>query len=67
LIAVDRPDGLGLRVGLNNFNVITRYNRSALYGMVTVELAAALRRHFEHERGPVSDDIAGATVLEWPP
>ena len=67
LIAVDRPDGLGLRVGLNNFNVITRYNRSALYGMVTVELAAALRQHFDHERGPVSDDIAGATVLEWPP
>lgn len=66
LIAVDRPDGLGVRVGLNNFNVITRYNRSSLYAMVTVELAAALRQHFDHERGPVNDDIAGATVLEWP-
>ncbi|MBS0612889.1 MAG: lytic murein transglycosylase B [Proteobacteria bacterium] len=66
MIAVDRPDGLGWRVGLKNFYVITRYNRSSLYAMAAGELAAALRYHVDHERLPVPDEIAGASVLELP-
>ena len=66
MIAVDRPDGLGWRVGLKNFYVITRYNRSSLYAMAAGELAAALRYHVDHERLPVPDDITGASVLELP-
>jgi len=66
MIAVDRPDGLGWRVGLKNFYVITRYNRSSLYAMAAGELAAALRYHVDHERLPVPDEIVGASVLELP-
>jgi membrane-bound lytic murein transglycosylase B len=40
------PNGKGpseYRLGFHNFYVLTRYNRSALYGSVVVDLAAALR------------------------
>jgi membrane-bound lytic murein transglycosylase B len=35
------------RVGLKNFYVLTRYNRSALYAAAVAELAAELRRAYE--------------------
>jgi membrane-bound lytic murein transglycosylase B len=38
------------RVGLNNFYVLTRYNRSALYATAVAELAAALRKTQEPGR-----------------
>jgi membrane-bound lytic murein transglycosylase B len=38
------------RVGLNNFYVLTRYNRSAFYASAVAELAAALRRTQEPGR-----------------
>ncbi|MFO1467885.1 MAG: lytic murein transglycosylase B [Steroidobacteraceae bacterium] len=66
LIAVDRPDGTIWRVGLRNFHVITRYNRSSLYAMAAAELAAAVRLHLGSERLPVADAICGAHVIEWP-
>jgi len=42
---VELPNGNGsseYRLGFHNFYVLTRYNRSALYGSVVVDLAAAL-------------------------
>jgi membrane-bound lytic murein transglycosylase B len=39
LIAADEPNEIRFRVGLNNFYVITRYNRSPLYAMAVNDLA----------------------------
>ncbi|HEX7031327.1 MAG TPA: lytic murein transglycosylase B [Gammaproteobacteria bacterium] len=45
-VALQLEDGMAYRIGLNNFRVITRYNRSPLYAMAVVELARAI----ENER-----------------
>ena len=42
---VERPSSF--RVGLRNFYVITRYNRSALYASAVAELARELRRGYD--------------------
>ncbi|MFU8877225.1 MAG: lytic murein transglycosylase B [Wenzhouxiangellaceae bacterium] len=42
LIELEGEDGPLWWVGLNNFYVITRYNRSPLYAMAVTELAAAI-------------------------
>ena len=50
LIAADEPDEVRFRVGLNNFYVITRYNRSPLYAMAVNDLAnRILERVFSDE------------------
>lgn len=44
LIALDSPDTeIEYRLGLENFYVLTRYNRSSLYACAVADLAAALR------------------------
>jgi membrane-bound lytic murein transglycosylase B len=42
LATPDKPSEY--RVGLQNFYVLTRYNRSALYATAVAELAAALKK-----------------------
>ncbi len=64
-VAVDGYDGLGWRAGFKNFYVITRYNRSALYAMAAIELAAAVRRAAQLPQAPVPAPIVGAAVLDF--
>lgn len=47
-VVLQLEDDMTYRVGLNNFRVITRYNRSPLYAMAAVELARAIKA----ERAP---------------
>ena len=47
LVPAETTMGPGARVGLHNFRVITRYNRSVLYAMAVNDLATALRRPTE--------------------
>jgi membrane-bound lytic murein transglycosylase B len=42
LISAEQQDGPAYRVGFKNFYVITRYNRSARYGMAVHDLAGAI-------------------------
>jgi len=50
LIVLQTADGPDYWVGLNNFYVITRYNRSPLYAMAAYQLSAAIRQAHEAER-----------------
>ncbi len=43
VVSLAQPDGDEHWVGLNNFYVITRYNRSPLYAMAVTQLAEAIR------------------------
>ncbi len=47
LVKLETEDGHDYWIGLNNFYVITRYNRSPLYAMAVTQLAEAIR-----ERAP---------------
>jgi membrane-bound lytic murein transglycosylase B len=43
LVELETSDGREHWIGLNNFHVITRYNRSPLYAMAVTQLAEAIR------------------------
>jgi membrane-bound lytic murein transglycosylase B len=45
LSSAERPSDF--RVGLRNFYVITRYNRSALYAAAVADLARQLRKNYD--------------------
>jgi membrane-bound lytic murein transglycosylase B len=47
LVTLETADGVEYWIGLNNFYVITRYNRSPLYAMAVTQLAEQIR-----ERSP---------------
>ncbi len=42
LVSAEQRDGPAYRVGFNNFQVITRYNRSARYAMAVNDLAEVI-------------------------
>ena len=44
LVALQGQDGLSYWLGLHNFGVINRYNRSALYAMAAIDLGNAIRK-----------------------
>lgn len=52
LFVVDATDGEEYWVGLNNFYVITRYNRSRMYALAVHQLAQLIRQ--QHEAGLAS-------------
>lgn len=52
LIELDGEDGKQYWLGLQNFYVITRYNRSPLYAMAVVQLSQALREAYTAESDP---------------
>lgn len=47
LVTLETETGTDYWLGLNNFYVITRYNRSPLYAMAVYELSTAIRRRYE--------------------
>ncbi|MFQ6372200.1 lytic murein transglycosylase B [Shewanella sp. YIC-542] len=47
LIALQQADATEYWLGLNNFYVITRYNRSPLYAMAVYQFSQQLRQHHE--------------------
>jgi membrane-bound lytic murein transglycosylase B len=58
LVAVEGdPSATAYFVGLNNFHVITRYNRSVKYALAAVELSEAIEQRFrEMQPGSEGDD-----------
>jgi len=51
LIRLEANSGAEYWLGLNNFYVITRYNRSPLYAMAVYQLAMAIRAEYSAKRG----------------
>lgn len=47
LFRMQAVDGNEYWLGLHDFYVVTRYNRSAMYALAVLQLAAEIRRHFD--------------------
>jgi membrane-bound lytic murein transglycosylase B len=52
------------RVGLQNFYVLTRYNRSAFYATAAVELARGIKRNLEAAQGDAGAAKGGGATQE---
>jgi len=53
LVAVEGdPETTAYFIGLNNFHVITRYNRSVKYALAAVELSEAIEQRYHSMRDP---------------
>jgi membrane-bound lytic murein transglycosylase B len=50
IISAEQEDGPAYRVGFNNFEVITRYNRSVKYAMTINDLAQAIAERIHADR-----------------
>ena len=58
LVAVEADSAsTGYFVGLNNFHVITRYNRSVKYALAAVQLSEAIEQRFRETR-PADEVVA---------
>ena len=56
LVAVEgSEDATAYYVGLNNFHVITRYNRSVKYALAALELSEAITQAY-HSNGSETND-----------
>ena len=70
LISAEQSDGPAYRVGFNNFQVITRYNRSPRYAMAVHDLAEAVAERVKAmpagtaERRPASESDVSAPPPE---
>lgn len=60
IIELEGKTGPEFWIGLNNFYVITRYNRSPLYAMAVSQLAAAIAAAAGVEQGPSLAALTGA-------
>lgn len=57
LIELDAANGKQYWLGLQNFYVITRYNRSPLYAMAVTQLSQALRAAYTDQSGQTAAEI----------
>jgi len=55
LIELEDKDGPAYWIGLNNFYVITRYNRSPLYAMAVYQLSEEIRQAYEQSQKAMHD------------
>jgi membrane-bound lytic murein transglycosylase B len=64
LVFAEQSDGPAYRVGFNNFQVITRYNRSWRYAMAVHDLAEAIAARVQATPAPVSAQPVASPVQE---
>jgi membrane-bound lytic murein transglycosylase B len=55
LFKLEQKDGPEYWLGLNNFYVITRYNRSPLYAMAAYQLSEEIRKAYGQEQQAIND------------
>jgi len=64
LLAAPTQEGMGYRVGFQNFYTLTRYNTSPLYAMAVHDLAQAIRAQILAEDRQAFEDAAASTSAD---